>query len=105
MPKSQQSCSNSWTKSRQKTEFSSLLTQPLTVSKDQLLFAVREKGEKPDRKPYPIPYGLRNPYGNLKPENSQIMPRNLNEIVRSWIRLLGSIPASSDTLGFDGRQM
>jgi hypothetical protein len=30
-----------------------------------------EKGEKPVRKPYPLPYGLRNPYGNLKPENSQ----------------------------------
>jgi hypothetical protein len=26
-------------------------------------------------------------YGNLKSENSKIMDRNLNEIVRSWIRL------------------
>ncbi len=26
---------------------------------------------KTDRKPYPIPYGLRNPYKNLKSENSQ----------------------------------
>jgi hypothetical protein len=25
---------------------------------------------KPDRKPYPLPYGLRNPYRNLKFENS-----------------------------------
>ena len=40
------------------------LTQPLTVS-------VREKGEKHERKPYPLPYGLRNPYRNLKSENSQ----------------------------------
>jgi hypothetical protein len=39
-------------------------TQPLTVS-------VKEKGWKPDRKPYPLPYGLRNPYRNLKSENSQ----------------------------------
>jgi hypothetical protein len=23
---------------------------------------VKEKGGKPDRKPYPLPYGLRNPY-------------------------------------------
>jgi hypothetical protein len=40
------------------------LTQPLTVS-------VTEKGGKPDRKPYPLPYGLRNPYRNLTSENSQ----------------------------------
>jgi len=31
----------------------------------------KEKGGKPDRKPYPLPYGLRNPYRNLKSENSQ----------------------------------
>jgi hypothetical protein len=31
------------------------------------------KGErrKTDRKPHPLPYGLRNPYRNLKSENSQ----------------------------------
>jgi hypothetical protein len=28
-------------------------------------------GGKPDRKPYPLPFGLRNPYKNLKSENSQ----------------------------------
>jgi hypothetical protein len=33
-----------------------------------LLYTVKEKGGKPDRKPYPLPYGLRNPYRNLKPE-------------------------------------
>jgi hypothetical protein len=32
---------------------------------------LKEKGGKPDRKPYPLPYGLRNPYRNLKSENSQ----------------------------------
>ncbi len=40
------------------------LTQPLIVS-------VREKGGKPDRKPYSLLYGLRNPYRNLKSKNSQ----------------------------------
>jgi hypothetical protein len=33
--------------------------------------SVKEKGGKPDRKQYPLPYGLRNPYRNLKSENSQ----------------------------------
>jgi hypothetical protein len=48
------------------------LTQPLTVSTVQLLYTVKEKGGKPDRKPYPRPYGLRNPYRNLKKyENSE----------------------------------
>jgi hypothetical protein len=39
-----------------------------------------ENGGKPDRKPCPLPYGLRNPYRNLKSENSkdyaQKPPRN-----------------------------
>ncbi len=41
------------------------ITQPLTVS-------VKEKGGKSDiKKIYPLPFGLRNPYRNLKYENSQ----------------------------------
>jgi hypothetical protein len=32
---------------------------------------VKEKGGKPDRKPNPLPYGLKNPCRNLKSENSQ----------------------------------
>jgi hypothetical protein len=36
-----------------------------------LLSIVKEKEGKPDGKPYPFPYGLRNPYRNLKSENSQ----------------------------------
>jgi hypothetical protein len=44
-------------------------TQPLTVTRVQLLYTAKEKGGKPD---------LRNPYRNFK-----IMPRNLTEIVRS----------------------
>jgi hypothetical protein len=47
------------------------LTQPLTVSTVELLYTVKEKGGKPDREPYHLPYGLRNPYRNLKSENSQ----------------------------------
>jgi hypothetical protein len=35
------------------------------------LYTVKEKGGKPDRKSYPNPYDLRNPYRNLKSENSQ----------------------------------
>jgi hypothetical protein len=41
------------------------LTQPLTVSAVQLLYTVKEKGGKPDRKPYFLLYR------NLKSENSQ----------------------------------
>jgi hypothetical protein len=49
-----------------------------------ILLPVKEKGGKPDSKPYPLPYGLRNPYRNLKSENSQDYAyRNLNDIVRS----------------------
>ncbi len=35
------------------------------------MYAVKEKGRKPDRKLYPLPYGLRNPDINFKYENSQ----------------------------------
>jgi hypothetical protein len=35
------------------------------------LYTVKEKGGKSDRKPYSLPYDLRNLYRNLKPENSQ----------------------------------
>ncbi len=45
--------------------------QPLTVFIVQLLYTVKEKVGKPGRKPYPIPYGLRNPYRNLTSENYQ----------------------------------
>jgi hypothetical protein len=37
----------------------------------QKLYTVKEKGGKTDRKPIPLPYGLRNLCGNLKSENSQ----------------------------------
>ncbi len=47
------------------------LTQPLPISGFQLLCTVKEKKGKPDRKTYPLPYGLRNPYRNLNSENSQ----------------------------------
>ncbi len=47
------------------------LMQPLTFSTVHLLYTVKEKGGKSDRKPNPLPYGLRNPYRSLKSENSQ----------------------------------
>jgi hypothetical protein len=34
-------------------------------------FLTKGKGGKSDRKIYPLPYGLRNPYRNLNSENSQ----------------------------------
>jgi hypothetical protein len=55
--------------------------QPLPVSTIQLQYAIKEKGGKPDRKPYALPYGLRNPYRNPILRNLKITPRNLNEIV------------------------
>jgi hypothetical protein len=64
------------------------LTKPLTVSTVQLLYTVNEKGGNPDRKPYPIPYGLINPYRNLKSENFQDYAQKPQQTVRSWIRLL-----------------
>ncbi len=47
------------------------LTQPLPVSTVQSMYTVKEKGGKYDRKPYPLPHVLRNPYRNLKSENCQ----------------------------------
>jgi hypothetical protein len=35
------------------------------------MYTVKEKGGQSDRKPYPLPYGSRNPYRSLKSENSQ----------------------------------
>ncbi len=60
------------------------LSQPLTVSRVHLLYTVKEKRGKPSRKPYPLLCSLR-----IKPLvwELSIMPRNLNEIARSWIRL------------------
>ncbi len=73
---------NSWTKSRQKF-FSSLLftvtstflflhthttflqtLNLLHISIVKLLYTVKEKGDNIDRKPYPLSYGLINPYRN-----------------------------------------
>jgi hypothetical protein len=43
----------------------------LTVFTVQSLYTVKENGGKPDRKQHPLPYGLSNPYRNLKSETSQ----------------------------------
>jgi hypothetical protein len=48
------------------------LTQPLTVSTVRLVNTLMEKGGKPDRKPIPLPNGLRNPYRNLKSEKWEL---------------------------------
>jgi hypothetical protein len=57
------------------------LMQPLTVSIDQLLYTVKEKGRKPDRKPYPLTFGLRNPYRNLKSkELSRLCPKTSTKL-------------------------
>ncbi len=47
-------------------------------SRGQLLYTVQEKGGKPDRKPYPLPCGLRNPHRNLMSENSQDYTQKLD---------------------------
>ncbi len=47
-----------------------LFFQTHATSCVKLLYTVKEKGGKPDRKPYPLPYSLRNPYRNLKSEKS-----------------------------------
>jgi rRNA maturation protein Nop10 len=56
------------------------LLQPLYT----LLYTVKEKGGKTERKPHPLPSGVRNPYRNLRSANSQdYAHKNLEEIVRS----------------------
>ncbi len=52
---------------------------PYSFFRVQLLYTVKEKGGKPELKPYPLPYGLKNPKRNLR--TVEIMPRNLNKIV------------------------
>ena len=37
----------------------------------KVTYTVKEKGEKPDRKPYPLPYVLRNPYSKNSPDYAQ----------------------------------
>ncbi len=47
------------------------LMQPLTYYTVHLLYTVKGRGGKSDRKPYPFSHGLRNPYRNLKSESFQ----------------------------------
>jgi hypothetical protein len=84
------------------------LTQPFTVS----TVHCKEERRKTCRKPYPLPYGVRNPYRNLKLRTPKIMPRNLNEIVRSWILLLDEPGGSASScmaaimpIGHDKKQL
>jgi hypothetical protein len=53
------------------------LTQPLMISIVQLLYTVKEKGGKPDRKPYP----LHTKTSSLR--TLKITPKNLNKTVSS----------------------
>jgi hypothetical protein len=48
-----------------------IFLQTHATSYVKLLYTVKEKGGKLDRKPYPLHYGLRNPNRNLKSEISQ----------------------------------
>ncbi len=56
------------------------LMQPLMYSTAHLVYTVEEKVGKPDRKPYPLPYVLRNPYINLKSQNSQDYARTSTKV-------------------------
>jgi hypothetical protein len=67
---------NSRTKFRQKSPLQ--LCLELFISSNSrnsffstLMYTVKEKGGKPDRKPHHPPYGLRNPYKNSSLETSQ----------------------------------
>ncbi len=40
------------------------------------LYSVKEKGGKPERKSYPLSYGLRNPHRNLKSDYAQKPQQN-----------------------------
>ncbi len=46
------------------------LTQPLTYLYSSVTVHCKGERRKANRKPYPLPYGLRNPYRNLKSKNS-----------------------------------
>jgi hypothetical protein len=48
-----------------------LPTHATSYSLTVMLQYTFKKRRKHDRKPYPLPYGLRNPYRRLKSENSQ----------------------------------
>ncbi len=50
---------------------SSLCTFASYSFHSSLQYTVKEKEGQPDRKPFPLPYGLRNPLRNLKSESSQ----------------------------------
>jgi hypothetical protein len=43
------------------------------------MYTLMDRGGKPDRKPYSLPYGSRNPYRNLKFENSPGFAQNAQQ--------------------------
>jgi hypothetical protein len=49
-----------------------------------VLYTIKEKGGKSNTKPYPLPFGLRNPYTETSSLRTiKIMPRKLNKILQS----------------------
>ncbi len=69
------------------------------------LCTVQEKGGKPDRKPYPLSFGLRKPYRNQKSENSQDYAQKpqRNCTFMNSASVLSSIVAISALIGLTTR--
>jgi hypothetical protein len=69
-------------------------------------YTVKEKGGKPDRKPYPLPYDFRNPYRNLKSENSQDYaqkPQRNCMFMNSVSETTGTVTPTTERGGGGGR--
>jgi hypothetical protein len=64
-------------------EISSNSCNLLSISTVQLFYTVKEKGGKPDRKPYPLPHVLENYTETSSLRILDIMQRNLFETVLS----------------------
>jgi hypothetical protein len=69
----------------------------------QLVYNVKEKGGKHDRKLYPVPYGSRNPYRTLSLRTLKIIPRNLKATVYMYVHVFG-FRLGSDLSYDDGRR-
>ncbi len=60
-----------------------------------LVNTVKEKGGKADRKSHPLPYGLRNPYRNLKSKNFQDYAQKPQQNCTSMNLALGCLSSIS----------
>jgi hypothetical protein len=63
-----------------------------------LVYTVKQKGGKPHRKPHPLPYDLRNPYRNLKCENSQDYAQKPQRNCKFMTSASGLVPCSATWL-------